>query len=99
MIDTTLSQPAEFFACLYGGVLLGFCYDLFYLVRHILHRRAADVLCDLLFVVCAGALGAYTLLLTTGGALRWFALLGLVSGGCLERCSFGHLLRRIKFTK
>ena len=76
---------------LYGGLLTGFLYDLFRLIRRIFRLPLVQVLCDVLFCVCALLCAGLVLLFATGGELRGYPLLGLFLGFALQQYSISAL--------
>lgn len=86
------AQPAVFLTMVYGGILAGLWYDVLKLFRTRFGGRFVTTLCDVLFVAgCLGLLGT-ALFWATGGSMRPYTIAGFVSGGVLERMSFGKVL-------
>ncbi len=90
MKNTLLQFPA-LLTMLYGGILIGAVYDLFRLLRRIFHASFVQVLCDALFCAAFFILCALFLLLSTGGELRLYPVLGLLIGFILQQYSISAL--------
>lgn len=91
---TTLTQPAVFLAMLYAGVVMGMVYDLFRMIRRLFCNRIVDAIVDALFVIAALAIAAFAMLIATGGAMRFYSYVGLLTGFALEQISISHLFFR-----
>ena len=66
--------------CLCTGMLLGFLYDLFTLLRLPFHSKITDALLDALFYVCALLLCAFSLLVFNDGKVRFYSLFSILLG-------------------
>ena len=76
----TARQSRAFLLLLYAGAAAGLLYDLCALLRRRLPRPLAAA-CDGLWCLMAAGLCALALAMSGEGALRLYALLGMICGG------------------
>lgn len=81
-------QPTVCIIMVYGGMLLGVLYTFFRLLRAAWPSKWCTVACDLLFLLCAAAVSAYCMLITTDGVLRAYAVAALGASLVLTRYAF-----------
>ena len=97
-MSSTLLQPAAFLALVYGGAAAGIVYDIFRLLRRALPWRAAQAACDALFLMCALAVAALSLLYATGGELRPYLCAAFVIGFAVQQWSLSYLFFKLLYT-
>ncbi len=97
-MNNTLLQPAAFLALAYGGAVAGIAYDVFRLIRRAFPWRAAQVVCDVLFLLCAACAAAAALLFATGGELRPYLCAGYIVGFVIEQWSLSSLFFKLLYT-
>lgn len=97
-MSNTLLQPAAFLTLAYGGIAAGIAYDVFRLLRRLLHWRIAGTICDALFLICATAIAAAALLFATGGMLRPYLCIGFLTGFLLQQWSLSNLFFRLVYS-
>lgn len=80
MIST--SQEAYILlATIYGGILIGFIYDLYKIFRRAFHpKKIATVIQDFLFWIIISLVAFYVLIISNEGALRFYNFLGFIIG-------------------
>jgi len=93
-MDSTLLQPYELSAFLYGGFLIGILLEGNLLLRHLFPLRFFVHGFDLLFSALSAAIIALTFYFANGGEFRFFGLLFLLFGILLVHGSLGRLLPR-----
>lgn len=78
----SLSQEAYILlASIYGGILIGFIYDLYKIVRRVFNpKKIATLLQDLIFWAIISLVAVYVLLISNEGVLRFYNFLGFVLG-------------------
>lgn len=68
-------------ATIYGGILIGFIYDLYKIFRRIFHpQKIATVIQDFLFWLMISLVAFYVLIISNQGALRFYNFLGFIIG-------------------
>ena len=95
-MDSTLLQPYELSAFLYGGFLLGILLELNSFCRHLFPYRFFVHGFDLLLTVLSAIIIALTFYWANGGEFRLFGALFLLFGILLVHGSLGQLLPRPK---
>ena len=98
-MDSTLLQPYELSAFLYGGFLLGLLWEESRLLRQLFPHRYFVHGIDLLFTCLGAAVIAITFYWANGGEFRLFGGLFLAFGALLVHGSLGQLLPRPKPVK
>ena len=93
------AQPYAALTCLYAGIVCGLVYDLFRLIRRLLHARPVEPVCDALFAAAFGAIIAAMLLVTTGGRLRLYLFLLAGAGFALEQFAVCGTISRFVHTR
>ncbi|MCT4604625.1 MAG: spore cortex biosynthesis protein YabQ [Marinisporobacter sp.] len=84
MITYVSKQAYVFLATLYGGILIGFIYDLYRILRCIFKpKKIATIIEDLIFWIVIGIASAWVLLFSNDGKLRFYTFLGFVIGAIL----------------
>ncbi|QUH25071.1 spore cortex biosynthesis protein YabQ [Serpentinicella alkaliphila] len=78
----SLSQEAYILlASVYGGILIGFIYDLYKIVRLIFNpKKIATLLQDLIFWVIISLVAFYVLIISNDGIIRFYNFLGFILG-------------------
>ncbi len=85
-------QVYVFLATMYGGILIGFIYDLYRIFRLIFKpKKIATFIQDLVFWIFISGVAVAVLLLSNSGELRFYTFLGFVMGSIL----YNQLLSRI----
>lgn len=81
MLFETSGQAVVFLMTVYGGLLMGLCYDVFRMLRTLLVRLSPllDIILALIFTFIA----AFILLRAADGVLRLYMALGFVCGATL----------------
>ena len=88
-------QPTVCLIMLYGGMLLGVLYTFFRLLRSARQTGWCTAVCDLLFLLCAAAISAYCILITSDGVLRAYAIAALGVGFFLTRYAFSVMFAHL----
>ncbi len=80
-----ISQEAYiFFFTIYGGILIGFIYDLYKIFRRIFHpKRIATLVQDLIFWIIITTVAFYLLILSNQGELRFYNFIGFIIGSLI----------------
>ena len=77
----TINQPYIFLGIIYGGILLGFIYGFFSIIRAIFkNTRLSCAIADSLFFVIGSILILRILYYTDDMHLRFYSLLGIAAG-------------------
>lgn len=78
----SISQEAHILlVTIYGGILIGFIYDLYKIFRRAFHpKKIATVIQDFLFWLVISIVAFYVLIMSNQGALRFYNFLGFVIG-------------------
>jgi hypothetical protein len=97
-MSSTLLQPAAFLTLVYGGAVAGLAYDVFRLLRRALPWRAAQVICDALFLLCASAAAIIALLYATGGDIRPYLCAAYIVGFVVQQWSLSNLFFKLLYT-
>jgi len=80
-MDISLQQSYIFMATVYGGIVAGVLYDVYRMLRRILHAgRIVTALFDALFVLCALGVVVAVLYTVNSGELRAYSFLGFAIG-------------------
>lgn len=81
-----------FLATFYGGVVIGFMYDIYKIYRTILKpKKFVAMIQDLLFWIVISGVAIYVLVYSNDGQLRGYSLLGFMVGALI----YNLLLSRI----
>lgn len=81
-----------FLATFYGGVVIGFMYDIYKIYRNILKpSKFVALIQDLLFWIVISGVAVYVLVYSNDGQLRGYSLLGFIMGALI----YNLLLSRI----
>jgi spore cortex biosynthesis protein YabQ len=85
-------QAYVFLATFYGGIIIGFIYDLYKIYRSLLKpRKIIAVLQDLFFWCVVTIIALAVLLYSNNGELRWYIFMGFVLGAVM----YNILLSRV----
>lgn len=95
-MDSTLLQPYEFSAFLYGGLVLGLLIEGFSRLRALLPNRYFGHAADFLLLLFSGFVVFATFYLVNGGQFRLFGALSITAGVLLVHGSVGKLLPKPK---
>lgn len=81
----SVSQEAYILlATIYGGILIGFIYDLYKIFRKVFHpKKIATVIQDFFFWIIISLVAFYVLIISNQGALRFYNFLGFIIGGAV----------------
>jgi spore cortex biosynthesis protein YabQ len=84
MITYVSEQAYVFLATLYGGILIGFIYDLYRILRCIFRpKKIATIIEDLIFWIVIAIASVCVLLFSNEGQLRFYTFLGFLIGALL----------------
>ena len=84
MISSVSEQLYIFLATLYGGMVIGFIYDLYRIFRGIFRpKKLATLIEDLIFWIVIGAAALVVLLFSNDGQLRFYTFLGFAMGALI----------------
>lgn len=92
----SLSQEAYILlASIYGGILIGFIYDLYKIIRVIFNpKKIATMLQDLFFWVVISLVAFYVLVISNDGIIRFYNFLGFVLGAFMYYNLLSSLVTR-----
>lgn len=83
MISVT-EQLYVFLSTLYGGMIIGFIYDLYRIFRKIFRpRKLATSIEDLIFWILIGVAALFVLVVSNDGQLRLYTFFGFAAGSML----------------
>ncbi|MBF8983626.1 spore cortex biosynthesis protein YabQ [Lutibacter sp. B2] len=92
MITYVSEQIYVFLVTLYGGIIIGFIYDLYRIFRGIFNpKKIATMIEDFIFWMVISVASASILIFGNEGELRFYTFLGFVLGALL----YNRLLSRI----
>lgn len=78
------SQAYIFFATLYGGIIMGFVYDVYRIFRYYLKpKKVATFIEDFIFWIIISTIFLTVILYTNWGEIRGYVFLGFFSGAFL----------------
>ncbi|MBB6218468.1 spore cortex biosynthesis protein YabQ [Anaerosolibacter carboniphilus] len=84
MATSVAEQVYVFLATMYGGILIGFVYDLYRILRLIFKpKKIATLIQDLIFWIVISGVAIAVLLFSNSGQLRFYTFLGFVMGSIL----------------
>lgn len=84
MDDSVQSQAYIFFATLYGGIVIGFIYDLYRIFRYYSKpKKIATFIEDLIFWIVVSIISLVILIFSNWGEIRGYVFLGFFSGAFL----------------
>lgn len=93
MLFSTINQAQVFIAAVYGGLIIGACYDILRALRRTFRAgRAATAVLDIVFALIMGGVILAVLILATYGEIRGYSLLGFVCGAALYMAALSRLL-------
>lgn len=79
-------------ANIYGGILIGFIYDLYRIFRGLfLPKKIATMIQDLIFWILIFLIAFYLLVISNEGAIRYYNFLGFIIGASLYLVSISRL--------
>ncbi|AKL93635.1 spore cortex biosynthesis protein [Clostridium aceticum] len=80
-------------ATIYGGILIGFIYDLYKIFRRIFHpKKIATLIQDFLFWLIIAIVAFYVLIISNQGALRFYNFLGFLIGAATYTFLLSHIV-------
>ncbi|RKD20924.1 spore cortex biosynthesis protein YabQ [Caminicella sporogenes DSM 14501] len=89
-------QIYVFFATLYGGILIGFIYDIYKIFRFYLKpKRITAILQDLFFWITITMVAILVLLYSDDGRVRGYTLLGFILGTSLYNIFLSRLFTKM----
>ncbi len=89
------SQVYIFFATVYGGIIIGFIYDIYRIFRYFFKpKRVATFFEDLMFWISVSLVALYVLIFSNWGELRGYIFIGFLLGAFL----YNKLLSKIVIT-
>ncbi|WP_273228326.1 spore cortex biosynthesis protein YabQ [Geosporobacter ferrireducens] len=95
MGDFILEQLYIFFAATYGGMLIGFIYDLYRVFRGVFKPgKIATVIQDFFFWIVIAGVAMFVLLFSASGQIRFFSFLGFSLGMLLYYWTFSNIVIR-----
>lgn len=78
------SQAYIFFSTLYGGLIIGFIYDLYRIFRYFFKpKKVATFIEDLIFWIIVSVIALIILFYSNWGEIRGYVFLGFISGAIL----------------
>ncbi|MDF2548330.1 MAG: yabQ [Anaerosolibacter sp.] len=84
MAMSVSEQVYVFLATMYGGILIGFIYDLYRILRLIFKpKKIATFIQDLIFWIVISGVAIVVLLFSNSGQLRFYTFLGFAIGSIL----------------
>ncbi|QXM07232.1 spore cortex biosynthesis protein YabQ [Crassaminicella indica] len=84
MITYVSEQIYVFLTTLYGGIIIGFIYDLYRILRCIFKpKKIATIIEDLIFWIVIAIIAVHVLLFSNDGQLRFYVFLGFLIGAIL----------------
>lgn len=84
MESSVQSQAYIFFTTLYGGVVMGFVYDMYRIFRYYLKpKKVATFIEDFIFWIIMSVIFLTVILYTNWGEIRGYVFLGFFSGAFL----------------
>lgn len=92
-------QIYVFSATLYGGVIIGFIYDLYRIFRCLFKpKKIATIIQDLVFWIVISIAAVVVLLFSNDGQLRFYTFLGFITGAFLYNKILSHFVIRMMIT-
>lgn len=84
MDNSVQMQAYVFFSTLYGGIIIGFVYDLYRIFRYFSKpNKIITLIEDLIFWVIVGLIAVFILIFSNWGEIRGYVFLGFISGALL----------------
>jgi len=84
MDNSIQSQAYIFFATLYGGIIIGFLYDIYRIFRYYSKpKKVATFIEDLIFWLIVSVISLFILIFSNWGEIRGYVFLGFISGAFL----------------
>lgn len=82
-------------ATVYGGILIGFMYDLYRVIRGVFRpKKMATMIQDLIFWCFISVVAFYVLIFSNEGALRFYNFLGFILGASFYQFLLSKLVIR-----
>lgn len=95
-MDSLVSQVHAFAATIVIGIVAGFCYDYYRVVRTVFRlKKVGTYLGDVIFWLVATALVFFLLLLGNRGEMRLYVLVGLGLGALIYYCLLSKYVSRL----
>lgn len=104
-IYSILQESYILLATIYGGILLGFMYDLYRIFRGLFRpKKMATMIQDLIFWCIISIVAFYVLIFSNQGAIRFYNFLGFILGsifyqGLLSKLVIKSLVFLLKIIK
>ena len=104
-IYSTLQESYILLATIYGGILIGFMYDLYRIFRGLFRpKKLATMIQDLIFWCIISIVAFYVLIFSNQGAIRFYNFLGFILGsvfyqGLLSKLVIKSLVFILKMIK
>ncbi|QEK11085.1 spore cortex biosynthesis protein YabQ [Crassaminicella thermophila] len=96
MITYVSEQMYVFLATLYGGIIIGFIYDLYRIFRCIFKpKKLATIIEDLIFWIVISITAVSVLLFSNEGQLRFYTFLGFFAGVLLYNRILSNFIIKI----
>jgi len=90
-----LQESYILLATIYGGILIGFMYDLYRIFRGIFRpKKIATMIQDLIFWCIIGIVAFYVLIFSNQGAIRFYNFLGFILGSIFYQILLSKLVIR-----
>jgi len=81
MLMSTVNQAYVFLSTVYGGIIIGFIYDLYRMIRRIIRpKRFMTGALDMLFWLTTSLVTFIVLYFANGGEVRLYTFLGFILG-------------------
>ncbi|MTI68052.1 MAG: spore cortex biosynthesis protein YabQ [Firmicutes bacterium] len=95
MASSVEGQVYIFFATLYGGIIIGFIYDIYRIFRYFSEpRKIVSFIEDLIFWILVSLIALFILFFSNFGEVRGFVFLGFISGAII----YNKLLSKLVIT-
>lgn len=92
-IYSTLQESYILLATVYGGILIGFMYDLYRIFRGLFKpKKIATMIQDLIFWCIISIVAFYVLIFSNEGAIRFYNFLGFVLGSVFYQMLLSKLI-------
>jgi len=92
-IYSTLQESYILLVTIYGGILIGFMYDLYRIFRRIFQpKKIATMIQDLIFWGVISIVAFYVLIFSNQGAIRFYNFLGFMLGSAFYQMLLSKLV-------
>lgn len=95
MENLVINQAHIFLTTIYGGIIIGFIYDIYRIFRYFLKpKKIATFIEDIIFWIIVSAISLLILFFSNWAELRWYIFLGFILGAFL----YNKLLSKVIIT-